>query len=122
MSTSSERDRIDSLSEAIVAAENGPRPQDLEDAPLLVGWSLRPAGSLVVAEGEVSGHPLISAPWVTTSPILAWDPDAGWMRTRTRWYRLGAPADTGHIAVIKHAAQQYFAALRAQVLRGETET
>jgi hypothetical protein len=66
MSTSSEKRRLDSLIEATLAAENGPRPQDLENAPLLVGWWLRPAGGLVVAEGEVSGHPLISEPWVTT--------------------------------------------------------
>lgn len=124
MPTSPDTYPLDALLEAVAAAENGPRPRDLEHAPHLDFWRLRwmPGLDLLVAEGAVTGHPVITEPWVTTSPVLGFDPDAGWMRTRSRWYRLGDPADPGHIEVIREAAQRYFAALRARILKNKIQT
>jgi hypothetical protein len=37
----------------------------------------------------VQDHPTIDDPYVTTTPLFAFDPDAGWERMRSRWYKLG---------------------------------
>lgn len=85
----------DDLLEAIDQAERGPSPGDLEGAPLLSNWFLHSRDGLTVAEGEVSGHPEIRDPWVTTSPVIGLDQKAGWMRTSSRWYRLAEPSGLG---------------------------
>lgn len=116
---------LSALIAAIDDAERGPGPGDLDGAPDLLWWRLVAEGVALRAAGLVRGHPLIDDPWIETSPVLGYDRDAGWMRTRSRWYRLGDPADPDHIAALDPAAQRLLAALRRRVRprewrRGET--
>jgi len=102
---------------AIADAERGPGPKDLDDAPVLTGWRLMLDGALLRAAGDLSGHPTISDPFVTTSPVLGFDAGAGWIRTRSRWYRLGEPDDRDHLVATEEAAQRLLAALRVGARR-----
>ena len=43
--------------------------------------------------GQVSGHPLRGAGVMITSPLWFADPDGMWIRTLSRFYALGRPAD-----------------------------
>lgn len=68
----------------------------LDAAPVLNQWSpeIRPA---VCLTGRSSGHPLLPG---STRPIVtseAWviAPHDGWVRTLSRFYRLGKPASGG---------------------------
>lgn len=67
-----------------------PGEAELADAPLLSNWcaELQPSG-LVRLVGIVTGHPFIADGWCTTSPVLAADTAANWVRTVSRYYRLG---------------------------------
>ena len=74
---------------AIAAAEAGPAPGDLADAPVMREWSVAtyPGRFDVRLHGRVKGHPTIDDPTVTTSPVLAIDPGdgkMGWARTAGR--------------------------------------
>lgn len=76
-----------------------PRPSDdeLDHAPLLSNWSFaRVSGDVGLAlVGSVRGHPRLGdRQAVVTSELVAFYPDAGWARTRSRVYRL-APQDGG---------------------------
>lgn len=89
--------------QAIAEAEEGPTPEQLDGAPEISNWFLIwRDGDLVRADGDVSGHPTISEPWITTSPVLGYhfdfEKEEGWLRSRSRWYRLGRMRviDTGH--------------------------
>ena len=63
-----------------------PTPEELEAAPVISRWYAED-GALI---GNVTGHPGIEeGHLVRTSPVLAIDEDAGWVRTRSRYYRLG---------------------------------
>lgn len=47
--------------------------------------------------GQVTGHPLRGAGVMITSPLWFADPDGIWVRTLSRFYALGRPADPkGH--------------------------
>lgn len=84
--------RLAQLLTVISLAEAWPTSDDLAGAPLLDLW--RPMANLqgsVVLWGEVSGHPRLGATTITTSRLIALDPEAGWARTLSRWYRLGQP-------------------------------
>ncbi len=63
-----------------------PRSLDLEAAPTVDQWShgLIPARCLV---GSVRGHPIRAR--VHTSQLVMIDPEHGWARTWSRYYRLG---------------------------------
>ena len=79
---------------AINEAEAGPTPDDLENAPIIENWFLIwRDGDHVRADGNVYGHPTIDDPWITTSPVIAYEyyfeKQAGWLRSISRWYRLG---------------------------------
>ena len=100
---------------AIEEAERGPTPEDLELAPVLRLWQLEIDGSILRAVGMCDGHPLISEPYLTTSPIIGFDVAAGWMRTRSRWYRLTRAVDPAHMAMIEPTAQRLLGALRRHV-------
>ena len=78
---------------AIAAAEAGPAPGDLADAPVMREWSVAtyPGQLDVRLHGRVEGHPEIDDKWVTTSSVLAIDAgggEMGWARTAGRWYRV----------------------------------
>ena len=69
-----------------------PNPTDLSSAPLISEWSygLFPTRCIV---GSVLGHPILgNRPRIRTSEIILVDPECGWARTWSRYYRLGSPA------------------------------
>lgn len=72
-------------------AERGPTPEQISNAPRIDGWWIADLGGYLRARGDLSGHPDITDPFVTTSPIFGFDAAAGWMRTYSRFYRLGQP-------------------------------
>lgn len=98
---------------AIDEAERGPLQGALDTAPVLTRWWLIVDGHFIRAAGEVTGHPTISQPFLTTSPVLALDDEAGWMRTRSRWYKLGVPDDPDNHALLRDAVRLALAAFRA---------
>lgn len=65
----------------------------LQTAPLLKFWMpvRRPEGLRLV--GQVSGHPQIKGRMIMTSPLWFADPHGRWVRTLSRYYRLGPPAN-----------------------------
>ena len=83
---------FDKVLRAIAAAEAGPTEEDLAQAPVLSGWkaAISPGGH-VMLWGEVTDHPLLGNASIHTSQLIAIDPEAGWARTASRWYRLGQP-------------------------------
>ena len=92
----------EAIAAALRAAETGPAPADLADAPELGAWSVvtYPGEGNIRLAGRVRGHPVIEGPTVTTSPLLVLDEGdgrAGWARTLSRWYRVDVadfrPAD-----------------------------
>ncbi len=67
-----------------------PGDDELAGAPLISHWVVEPvSGNLVRLFGEVSEHPLLPDGWSRTSAVLAADEGAGWVRTVSRYYRLG---------------------------------
>lgn len=77
------------VGELLESAERGPTSDELASAPMIDQWWLEMIGGWLRALGDLSGHPDIQEPHVTTSPVLGFDVDAGWLRTRSRFYRLG---------------------------------
>lgn len=65
--------------------------KELEGAPSISNWRpiLRPRPAL---HGWATGHPLLGGREVVTSEIYAIDSEAGWVRTLSRFYALGALA------------------------------
>lgn len=83
---------LDRALKAIAEAEAGPSDADLIGAPVIDHWRpLRSGSYTVVLWGNVSGHPLLDRDTTTTSPLLAINLEAGWGRTKSRWYALGRP-------------------------------
>jgi hypothetical protein len=78
----------------------------LRDAPTIEGWAaiLAPVGVCLV--GQAIGHPRLGDRPVITSPLYAADPHGRWVRTTSRFYRLGEPAD----AAARDLLEQVFAA------------
>ena len=75
---------------AIADAERGPTDEELSDAPYVNHYRLERIGESVQRiYGELQGHPTIDDPYITTTPLFGFDPEEGWARTRSRWYRLG---------------------------------
>lgn len=109
---------IDILDEA----ERGPSPDQIADAPRLDCWWISAFHGFLRAQGDVSGHPDISDPFVTTSPLIGFNVEAGWLRSRSRFYRLGSPLELPGMTVMDAVpldeAQGILAAMRA-VLRAE---
>ena len=68
-----------------------PRSLDLKAAPIINQWSygLVPVRCLA---GSVRGHPILgNMARIHTSELILVDPDRGWARTWSRYYRLGTP-------------------------------
>jgi hypothetical protein len=82
----------------------GPVASDLATAPLLVDWRgvLTPM-SLRLA-GFAAGHPRLGNRAVLTSQIWAADADNRWVRTLSRYYRLGIPAGAHLLAAQDESA------------------
>lgn len=89
-------ERLSALAADLRAIADGRLPEELvaDSAPVLDRWSrtLRPSLCL---QGLVSGHPVLVGQdrAIHTSQIWHLDPEAGWARTYSRWYRLGVPAN-----------------------------
>lgn len=81
-------------------AEVDPTPDTLTDAPHLDLWHVvRDPNGYTVLMGRVTGHPIVRGPMIYTSPLLRIDIEAGWARTFSRFYSLGAPlSDAGPAA------------------------
>ena len=79
---------------AIAAVEAGPSEADLAQAPLLPDWKAATSpGGRVMLWGEVTDHPFLGNVSIHTSQLIAIDPETGWARTASRWYRLGRSID-----------------------------
>jgi hypothetical protein len=72
-------------------------PTMLQSAPLLEEWTpaMTPRG--VVLVGLAGGHPVHGDRLVTSSPVWFADRDGNWVRTLSRFYRLGLPAGPGDV-------------------------
>lgn len=71
---------------------NGRAPT-LDEAPRLDHWRLAHR-SVPMLMGRVHGHPILgNHRQIHTSQLYAMDPEAGWARTPSRYYRLGKPWD-----------------------------
>jgi hypothetical protein len=97
MSGASEAQRVQSLAADLgrIVEDAAPTPEELAAAPLLDAWavSARPSMCLI---GSVTGHPLLDGPMIRTSELWAFAPTLGWVRTLSRFYRLGAPRALMH--------------------------
>lgn len=80
----------------LIRAKGYPDARDLNEAPILNQWTpaVRPVSCLT---GLSSRHPLLpgSARSIFTSEVWAIAPQDGWVRTLSRFYRLGKPSDGG---------------------------
>lgn len=67
-----------------------PDAETLQEAPLLEHWYVDAvAPGVFRLKGVVSGHPRIGDGWCTTGPLVAVAHDRTWVRTMSRYYRLG---------------------------------
>jgi hypothetical protein len=75
-------------------------PVLLQKAPLLEDWApaVRPEGLRLI--GYATSHPLLGDRAVVTSPVWFADPDGTWVRTLSRFYRLGSPIDPNGVGRI----------------------
>ncbi|SIO47911.1 hypothetical protein SAMN05443247_06019 [Bradyrhizobium erythrophlei] len=66
-------------------------------APLLANWvpAITPEGVQLI--GHASGHPVHGDRIVMTTPLWFADPDGSWVRTLSRFYRLGPPPNPDDI-------------------------
>jgi hypothetical protein len=84
--------RLRALADDLVRIETGvgPDADELASAPLITGWRtvLSPHGLRLL--GSVTGHPLLRDGASMTSQLWAADSDGRWIRSLTRFYRLGA--------------------------------
>jgi hypothetical protein len=68
-----------------------PRSADLRAAPIIDKWSYGLVPARCIA-GSVRGHPVLgNLARVHTSELILIDPEHGWARTWSRYYRLGVP-------------------------------
>jgi hypothetical protein len=64
----------------------------LPTAPLLERYVPVTSALGIRLAGEVTGHPLLGARKIITSQVWFADPEGHWIRTLSRFYRLGRPA------------------------------
>jgi hypothetical protein len=97
--------RLRSLADDLEDIRNGdaPRAEVLAVAPLIVDWhvALTPLGLRLT--GFVAGHPLLGNRPAMTSQIWAVDAAGKWVRTLTRFYKLGIPADGNSLEPLRNA-------------------
>lgn len=71
-----------------IADGTGPTADELAQAPVLLNWQkVRVAETAL--QGLVLDHPKIGTGAITTSLVFWFNPDEGWVRTLSRYYRLG---------------------------------
>jgi hypothetical protein len=76
-----------------IRAGTGPTAEELAKAPLIVDWRfvLTPVGLSLA--GFVAGHPLLGTRPARTSQLWVADGGGRWVRTLSRYYKLGIPAN-----------------------------
>ena len=83
--------KLRSLADDIDRLRTGDAPsvEDLAEAPLIVDWhcAISPVGLRLL--GFVSGHPRIGNADAMTTQVWAAGEDGTWIRTLSRFYRLG---------------------------------
>lgn len=89
-----EREWLDKVLRAIAVAEAVPSEADFAQAPLLSDWkaAISPDGHVILS-GKVTNRPRLGTTNLTTSQLITIDPEAGWARTASRWYRFGQSID-----------------------------
>jgi hypothetical protein len=111
------------LAKIVFEAENGPVGDQLMGAPILDVWYLiLTPDHFIRARGAVVGHPGIDDPYITTSPVIGFDVENRWMRTRSRFYRLGHDLNVGPemsvVGALSHEyAQRYLAEARKLLMQ-----
>ena len=99
MSDPSEIERRNALLDDLQRLADGWRPAaaDLAAALVLEGWyiCLYPGSDRLAMCGFVADHPRLGRGIITTSPIMAADFSGGWVRTCSRFYRIGDPGRSG---------------------------
>jgi hypothetical protein len=71
-----------------------PSNEDLLASPLLDGWRMGIVDPTIAIRGFISGHPTEpDGSGVECGPVLVFQDDAIWIRTLSRFYRLGRHAD-----------------------------
>jgi hypothetical protein len=83
-----------------------PGANALADAPLIVEWhaTLTPVGLRLA--GFVAGHPLLGNRPAMTSQVWVADPAGKWVRTLSRFYKLGIPADANSLERLRSAGRR----------------
>lgn len=85
-----DRQKIDNMLSLIAMTEAGPSKSEISDAPFLDDWGAAKYGpTSVCLFGVVSGHPVLNDGLIITSKLIAIYELLGWVRTASRWYRLG---------------------------------
>jgi hypothetical protein len=88
-------DRLRSLADDLedIRDGNAPRAEVLAVAPLVVDWKVTLTLFGLRLTGFVAGHPLLGNRLAMTSQLWAADPAGKWVRTLSRFYKLGIAAD-----------------------------
>ncbi|WGS18639.1 MULTISPECIES: DUF6634 family protein [unclassified Bradyrhizobium] len=69
----------------------------LKQAPLLDDWVPVLTRQGVQLVGRVTGHPILGDCTAATTHLWFADPDGAWVRTLSRFYRLGPPLDRADV-------------------------
>ena len=72
----------------LISSGEGPSSDELVEAPMLVDWEQIELPVIALA-GYAIGHPKLGSGHITTTQIFAIAPDRTWVRTLSRYYRLG---------------------------------
>jgi hypothetical protein len=96
MTERNQRVRLKALIADLKRLASGWRPDAtmLAEAPVIEDWYADhyPGTRNVCLVGKVTGHPVLGDQIVTTSPVVAIDPQYQWARSHSRFYRLGKRA------------------------------
>jgi hypothetical protein len=96
MTERDQRVRLKKLIADLERLASGWRPDAtmLAEAPVIEDWYADhyPGTRDVCLVGKVTGHPTLGNQIVTTSPLMAIDPQYQWARSHSRFYRLGKRA------------------------------
>jgi hypothetical protein len=78
-----------------IAACAAPTEAELGNSPLLLDWSCVVSVAGLRLVGHVTGHPRLGDTYAMTSQLWAAGSDGTWIRTLSRFYRLGPRCDDG---------------------------
>ena len=70
-----------------------PQSADLHSAPRLDAWAMAMTPHGLRLTGVVTGHPLLGDRVIMTSALWVADGESRWVRSLSRYYRLGNPAE-----------------------------